>query len=108
MWPGIVQLQPFYEKHNHLFTKAMEFKSLGFDLALGNSCSIGRSLKDKVTLSGCLFTENDSNMALCKGFGVMLSPIRAARPRGRVASSLAKSLAAAMLDYREIRALCRI
>ena len=83
-------------------------KSLSFDLALGNSWSIGRSLKDKGTLSGCLFTEDDFHMALCKGFCVMLSPIRATRPRGRVASSLGNSLAVAMLDYREMRALCRI
>ena len=82
-------------------------KSLTFDLALGNSWSIGRSLKDKGTLSGCLFTENDSHMALCKGFCVMLSPIRATRPRERVASSLGNSLAAAMLDCREIRVSCR-
>ena len=81
-------------------------KSLTFDLALGNSWSIGRSLKDKGTLSGCLFTENDSHIALCKVFCVMLSPIRATRPRGRVASSLGNSLAAAMLDCRGIRVSC--
>lgn len=82
-------------------------KSLTFDLALGNSWSVGRSLKDNGTLSGCLFTENDSHIALCKGVCVMLSPIRATRPRGRVASSLGNSLAAAMLDYRKIGVSCR-
>ena len=58
-------------------------------------------------LGGGPVSSNTSHMALCKGFCVMLGPIRATRSRRRVARLLGNSLAAAILGSREIRVSCR-
>ena len=71
-------------------------------MALGNSWSVDSNLKDSGTLSGCLFTEKDSQMALCKGLLCISNPISATRPSGRVASSVGNSLAAAMFPLGQV------